>query len=399
MTDALRPDDWRDRFPILERCTYLVTHSLGAMPRGGYEKLGGFADQWAERGVRAWAEGWWSAPVDVGNLVGRIMNAPENTVAMHQNVSVIQSVVASALDFSGRRNKVVYSDQNFPTNMYVWEGLRPSGARIVEVGGGSVDVPTERMLEAIDEETLIVPLSHVCFKTSYLQDAAAICARAREVGALVLLDTYQSLGTVPLDVTALGVDMVCGGSVKWLCGGPGAGYLYVRPDLIERLEPRVTGWMAHADPFVFETGPQRYATGIERFLHGSPAVASLLQATAGYEVILEAGVERIRAHSVSLTEGLRARMLERGFEVNSVADPERRGGTLTIGLHEDEDGTAFVAALAERGMLVDHRPGAGIRVSPHFYTRAEELDEFAAHLSELRESGAWRDAAAGAGSY
>jgi kynureninase len=269
----------------------------------------------------------------------------------------------------------------------------------VEVGGGSVDVPTERMLEAIDEETLIVPLSHVCFKTSYLQDAAAICARAREVGALVLLDTYQSLGTVPLDVTALGVDMVCGGSVKWLCGGPGAGYLYVRPDLIERLEPRVTGWMAHADPFVFETGPQRYATGIERFLHGSPAVASLLQATAGYEVILEAGVERIRAHSVSLTEGLRARMLERGFEVNSVADPERRGGTLTIGLHEDEDGTAFVAALAERGMLVDHRPGAGIRVSPHFYTRAEELDEFAAHLSELRESGAWRDAAAGAGSY
>ncbi|MDP6409729.1 MAG: aminotransferase class V-fold PLP-dependent enzyme [Planctomycetota bacterium] len=399
MTDALRPDDWRDRFPILERCTYLVTHSLGAMPRGVYEKLGGFADQWAERGVRAWAEGWWSAPVDVGNLVGRIMNAPENTVAMHQNVSVIQSVVASALDFSGRRNKVVYSDQNFPTNMYVWEGLRPSGARIVEVGGGSVDVPTERMLEAIDEETLIVPLSHVCFKTSYLQDAAAICARAREVGALVLLDTYQSLGTVPLDVTALGVDMVCGGSVKWLCGGPGAGYLYVRPDLIERLEPRVTGWMAHADPFVFETGPQRYATGIERFLHGSPAVASLLQATAGYEVILEAGVERIRAHSVSLTEGLRARMLERGFEVNSVADPERRGGTLTIGLHEDEDGTAFVAALAERGMLVDHRPGAGIRVSPHFYTRAEELDEFAAHLSELRESGAWRDAAAGAGSY
>ncbi|MDP6537944.1 MAG: aminotransferase class V-fold PLP-dependent enzyme [Planctomycetota bacterium] len=399
MTDELRPEDWRDRFPILEGCAYLVTHSLGAMPRGVYDKLGAFADQWAERGVRAWAEGWWTAPVDVGDLVGRIMNAPEGTVAMHQNVSVIQSIVASALDFSGRRNKVVYSDQNFPTNMYVWEALRAEGARIVEVPGGSVDVPTERMVEAIDEETLIVPLSHVCFKTSYLQDAEAICARAREVGALVLLDTYQSLGTVPLDVTALGVDMVCGGSVKWLCGGPGAAYLYVRPDLIERLAPRVTGWMAHADPFAFETGPQRHAEGIERFLHGSPAVASLLQATAGYEVILEAGVERIRAHSVALTEGLRARMLERGFEVNSVADPNRRGGTLTIGLHEQEDGAAYVAALAERGMLVDHRPGAGIRVSPHFYTRAEELEAFADHMSELRESGAWRDGAAAAGRY
>ncbi|MED6335658.1 MAG: aminotransferase class V-fold PLP-dependent enzyme [Planctomycetota bacterium] len=399
MTDVLDPDDWRSRFPILESCTYLVTHSLGAMPRGVYEKLAGFADQWAERGVRAWAEGWWTAPVDVGNLVGRIMNAPENTVAMHQNVSVIQSVVASALDFTGKRNKVVYSDQNFPTNMYVWEGLRSAGARIEVVRSEPVGVPTERMLEAIDEETLIVPLSHVCFKTSYLQDAAAICARAREVGALVLLDTYQSLGTVPLDVQALGVDMVCGGSVKWLCGGPGAAYLYVRPDLIERLEPRVTGWMAHADPFAFETGPQRYAAGIERFLHGSPAVVSLLQATAGYEIILEAGVERIRAHSVRLTGGLRNAMLERGFDVNSATDPERRGGTLTIGLREEEDGAAFVAALAERGMLVDHRPGAGIRVSPHFYTRAEELDEFADHLRDLRESGAWRDLAASAGQY
>lgn len=394
------PDAWRDRFPILERFTYLVNHSLGAMPRGVYAKLQGYADQWATRGVRAWAEGWWDAPVRVGDLAGRIMNAPGGTVAMHQNVSVIESIVASALDFSGRRNKVVYTDQNFPTVMYVWEGMRRRGARIEVVASpDGIGVPTERLLEAIDEETLVVPISHVLFKSSYRQDAAAICARAREVGALVLLDTYQSLGTVPVDVQALGVDMICGGSVKWLCGGPGAGYLYVRPGLLETFEPAITGWAAHAEPFAFETGAQRYAGGAWRLLHGSPAVPALLAATAGYEVVLEVGVENIRAWSVYLTETLRERVLERGFEVPSPADPQRRGGTLTVGLREDEHGPSFVEALAERGILVDHRPGAGIRVSPHFYTRAGEMEEFAEALSELRETRAWTKHADSVGAY
>ena len=217
------PERWRSRFPILANTTYLVNHSLGAMPASVYDKLREFADQWATRGVRAWGEGWWSSSVDVGNVVGRILNAPAGTVVMHQNVSVIQSIVASSLDFSGRRNKVVYTDQNFPTNMYVWEGFKRHGARIVTIPSDGVEVDTQKLLDAIDEETLIVPISHVCFKSHFLQDAKAICAKARSVGALVLLDTYQSLGTVPVDVQALDVDMVCGGSVKWLCGGPGAG--------------------------------------------------------------------------------------------------------------------------------------------------------------------------------
>jgi len=173
------PNAWRDRFPILAESTYLVNHSLGAMPAAARDKLNSFADQWAQRGVRAWAEGWWSAPIDVGNLVGRIMNAPEGSVAMHQNVSVIQSIIASAIDFSGPRKKVVYTDQNFPTNMYVWEGMRRFGAEIevVPSDAGGI-VPTERLIEAIDEQTRIVPISHVCFRNSYLQDAAAVCARA-----------------------------------------------------------------------------------------------------------------------------------------------------------------------------------------------------------------------------
>jgi len=386
------PEAWRPRFPILASSTYLVTHSLGAMPHSVYDKLKDFADQWATRGVRAWAEGWWDAPIQVGNLLARLMNAPQGSVVMHQNVSVIESLVASCLDFGGPRNRVVYDDQNFPTNMYVWEGCRRLGAEIVCLPSrGRMGVPLEEMLAAIDERTLIVPISHVCFRNSFKHDAKAICKRAKEVGALVLLDTYQSLGTVPVDVQELDVDMVCGGSVKWLCGGPGAGYLYVRPQLLSTLEPRITGWAAHAAPFAFELGAQRYASDATRLLHGSPAVAALYAATAGYEILLEVGVERVRAWSIARTQALREDLLGRGFEVPSPEDPDQRGGTLTVRLRPQENGSAFVAALEQRGILVDHRPEAGIRVSPHFYTRADELEFFAESLSELRESGAWRE--------
>lgn len=393
------PERWRPHFPILETSTYLVNHSLGAMPARAYDKLREFADQWASRGVRAWAEGWWDSPVSVGNVLGKLLNAAPDTVVMHQNVSVIQSLVASAIDFSGPRNKVVYTDQNFPTNMYVWEGQKERGARIQVVPTDGVRVDTQRLLEAIDETTAIVPVSHVTYKSHFVQDAAAIQKRAREVGALVLLDTYQSLGTVPVDVQALGLDMVCGGSVKWLCGGPGAGYLYVRPDLIDTLEPTITGWAAHAAPFAFETGPQRYAKGIRRMLHGSPAVSSFVAATAGYELALEAGVHNIRAHSMRLTERLRQKLLEQGFRIQSPAEVAQRGGTLTVGLEEGENGPAFVKALEAQGILVDHRPGAGIRVSPHYYTLEEELDEFAESLLELRERRKWRDYVAQTASY
>ena len=393
------PGAWRDRFPILADTTYLVTHSLGAMPRTVEDKLAGFTQQWATRGVRAWAEGWWDTPVDVGDKLAGLMNAAPGTVTMHQNVSVVEAIVASALDFTGERNKVVYTDQNFPSNMYLWESWKRYGAQPTVVPSEPDGrVPLERLLEAIDERTAVVPISHVCFRTSFLQDAAAVQARAREVGALVLLDTYQSLGTVPIDVQAMDVDMLCGGSVKWLCGGPGAGYLYVRPELAPTLTPAITGWAAHDAPFAFDLGEQRWADGARRFLHGTPAVASLLQASAGYEVVAEVGVDTIRAWSIHLNERLRADLAERGFTTFGPRTPEERGGTLTVELREDEHGPGFVAALAARGILVDHRPEAGLRVSPHFYTREEELDAFAEALAELRATGAWRDHAS-AGAY
>jgi len=393
------PERWRAQFPIVEDTTYLVNHSLGAMPARARDKMAEFLDQWATRGVRAWGEGWWDMPVTAGNVLARIMNAPQESVVMHQNVSVVQSSIASSLDFSGRRNKVVYTDQNFPTVMYVWEGFRRHGARIEVVPTDGVHVDTARLLEAIDDETLVVPISHVTYKSHFLQDAAAICARAKEVGAMVVLDTYQSLGTVPIDVQALGVDFVCGGSVKWLCGGPGAGYLYVRPDLLPKLEPLITGWAAHAAPFAFESGPQRYATGIRRMLHGSPSVAAFWCATAGYEVLLECGIDNVRRWSQRLTTTLRSNLLAKGFRIHGPANPAQRGGTLTVGLDAEENGPAFVKALEARGILVDHRPNAGIRVSPHLYTLEDEMDEFVEALVELRERGTWREHVSAKSSY
>src|SRR5258707_661661 len=284
---------------ILDEPTYLVSHSLGAMPRRAAAELEEYTRQWSTRGVRAWAEGWWAMPVTVGDAVGRIIGAPPGSVVMHQNVSICQSVLLSCFDLSARRNKIVYEDLNFPSVMYVYEAHRALGARVVTVpSADGMTVPLERFLEAIDEETLLVPLSHVIFRSGFVQDVPAIVQRAHEVGAYVVADVYQSAGTVPVDVTAWDVDFATGGSVKWLCGGPGAGYLYVAPRLQRRLQPRVTGWMAHEHPFAFEAGAIDYASDATRFLHGTPAVPALFPARAGYEIVSALRVDSIRRKSV-----------------------------------------------------------------------------------------------------
>ena len=223
---------YRSEFPILENTTYLISNSLGAMPRAVYDAMKGYADTWATRGVRAWEERWWMLAAEVGDEIGVLMNAAKGSVSTHQNVTTCQAIVASCFDFSGKRNQVVYSDMNFPSVMYFWEAQRAYGARVrmVKTDDG-ITVPTERLLDAITDDTLLVPISHVIFRSAYVNDAKAIIEKAHKVGAHVVLDTYQSLGTLPVDVRALDVDFVCGGVLKWLCGGPGLAYLYVRPDL------------------------------------------------------------------------------------------------------------------------------------------------------------------------
>jgi kynureninase len=387
LTDELLK--WRGEFPILDKTVYLISHSLGAMPRGTYACLQEYAEKWATRGVRAWAEGWWDMPVTIGDEVARIIGAQKGTVVMHQNVSICQSLILSCFDPTPPRNKIVCEELNFPSVLYVYEAHARSGRLRLETvkSDDGITIPLERMLAAIDEETLLVPISHVLFKSAFLQDARAIIERAHEVGAYVVLDTYQSAGTVPFSVSDLNVDFATGGSVKWLCGGPGAGYLYVRPDLQTKLEPRTTGWMAHESPFAFES-EMSYAPNITRFLHGSPAIPALYAASSGYRIINEIGVEKIRAKSIRQTQRLIGLAEEAGFRVTSPRDPARRGGTITIAA---EHAGAMTKELIRREYIVDYRPGAGVRISPHFYTKDEELELVIREMKEIRDTRAYAE--------
>jgi len=388
---------WRREFPILDHTTYLVSHSLGAMPRAAEKRLREYTDTWASRGVRAWAEGWWRMPITVGDAVGRIIGAPPGSVVMHQNVSVGQALVLSCFDLGSRRNKIVYEDLNFPSVMYVYEAHRALGAEVVTVpSDDGISVPLERFLAAIDERTLLVPLSHVIFKSAFIQDVPAIVRRAHEVGALVVADIYQSAGTVPVDVAAWDVDFAIGGSVKWLCGGPGAGYLYVAPRLRNQLSPRLTGWMAHRAPFAFEPGAIEYADDATRFLHGTPAVPALYAAQAGYEIVAAAGVDAIRAKSMRQVQRLVDLARERGLRPHAPERPEQRGGMVILDVPH---GQAVTRELLRREVIVDFRPGAGIRFSPHFYTTDEEIRRALQETRQIVDSRAYQqhEAAGGTG--
>ncbi|HEX4519406.1 MAG TPA: aminotransferase class V-fold PLP-dependent enzyme [Gaiellaceae bacterium] len=372
---------YRDRFPILAETTYLINHSLGAMPAATAGRLAEYAEVWATRGIRAWGEGWWTMPLEVGDQIGRIVGVPAGTTVMHQNVAVAEAVVLSCFrPVDPARNRIVYEAENFPSVRYLYQAQPELEVVVCE--------SAEAIVEAIDERTLLVPISHVLFKSAEIQDVAAIVERAHEVGARVVLDCYQSAGIVPFSLTALGVDFAVGGSVKWLCGGPGNGWLYVRPDLIEALEPTFMGWQAHAAPFAFE--PElRYAPGISRFLTGTPNVPALYAATAGYDLVEEVGVEAIRANSIRQTELLICLADEAGFEVRSPRDPALRGGTITVFVPDFE---AVHAELGTRGVICDFRPGAGIRLGPHYYNTDEELRFAIDQIGEILETGAHRHA-------
>ena len=323
---------YRSEFPILEETTYLISNSLGAMPRGAFESLRDYAKIWATRGVLAWEERWWMMAMELGNQIGTLMNAPENSITLLGNVTQCQATIASCFEFNTKRNKVVYSDLNFPSVMYFWEAQRSRGARVHMVpADDGIHVPTDRLLEAIDENTLLVPVSHVIFRSSCINDARAICEKAHRVGAHVILDTFQSLGSgVPVDVRELEVDFVCGGLLKWLCGGPGTSYLYVRPDLAQRLEPKFTGWLAHENPFGFEVGATRYTQGPYRFLNGTPNVSAMYAALPGLKILRELDMKAVREKSTRQTERLISLAGRRGWKVNAPREPGRRGGTVAI---------------------------------------------------------------------
>jgi len=359
----------------------MISHSLGAMPVKTRDCLNEYADIWATRSIRAWEEGWWMMPLSVGDLIAKIIDAPSGSVVMQPNVSIAQWMVLSCFDWSGRRNKLVSEEMNFPTNLYNFHELERTGARLVKVKSeDGMTIPLERMLEAIDDETLLVCLSHVLFRSAFVQDVKAITEKAHAVGAKVVVDLYQSAGTVPVSVRDWDVDFATGGSVKWLCGGPGAGYLYVRPDLLTQMKPMLTGWMAHRNPFAFEDGPIDYADSMFRFLHGTPAIPALYAAKSGYEIVAEIGVAAIREKSLQQTRRLMDLADANGIAVRSPRKDADRGGTVVFDVPE---GDRVTQKLLRRDVLVDYRPGAGIRVAPHFYTTDSEVEEVVRQIMEV----------------
>jgi kynureninase len=374
-------ESWRSEFPILETCTYLVSHSLGAMPRRARTYLARFADQWDQRGVRAWHEGWWEVGCDTGNLLAPILGVAPNTITMHQNATVAQAIVASCFRYDTPRNRIVLQDLDFPTNHYLFEGFRRYGADIVYVpSAGTIRAPIDRLVDAIDERTALVSVSLVLFRSSCLQDVRPVIERAHHVGARVVLDVYQAAGTVPLALADLGADFAVGGSVKWLCGGPGAGYLYVRPDLVPVLEPAISGWAGHAAPFAFQTGASQYAGDVTRFQSGTPNVPSLASARAGYEIVAEIGVPAIREKSLRLTRRLLDAAARHGWKVNTPLGDDERGGAVVLDV---PDGARVADELIRREVIVDHRPQAGIRLAPHFYNTESEIDRAVETMAEL----------------
>lgn len=372
---------WRSEFPGVEGCVYMVSHSLGCMPLKAAEYMNTFMEEWHQKSITAWDI--WLPEVDsAAGRIEKLLSAPKGTVMMQTNVSMCMSILASCFDFTKERNKVVYTDMQFPTVSYVWKAEERRGA-VVDIvkSKDGIGIDTEAICAAIDETTVCVPISHVLFRSAYIQDAKAIAKRAAEVGAHVILDCYQSIGTIPLDLVDLGVSFACGGSVKYLCGGPGAAWMYVRKDLIGEFSPRVTGWFGHESPFAFTMPGQDYADNMWRYLGGTPAIAALYQARAGAEIVSEIGVRKIRENSLRQTELIFSEVDARGFKVNTPREAEKRGGSVVFDFAEAAEVTR---ELNRRNFFCDHRPGAGIRISPHFYTKDDEIKQLFSEVDSIR---------------
>jgi kynureninase len=378
---------WRSEFPILERSTYMISNSLGAMPRGVYDEVRAYADSWSQRGVRAWEEGWWDMAVSVGDKIAPLIGARPGEISLHQNVTLIQAVISSCFDFRGPRNKVVMTDLEFPSVQYFYHEQRRNGARIELVpSDDSVRFDLDKFLAAIDETTLLVPISQVLFRSAYIVNAGAIIEKAHRVGAHVILDVFQATGTIPLDVRGLGADFACGGVLKWLCGGPGVGYLYVREDLRDKLKPAITGWIAHQRPFGFEAGAIDSREDSFRYLNGTPHIPALYACQPGLDILNRAGIHAIREKSMRMTARLFEAATAHGWRVNTPENPAERAGTVSV---DCPHAAEVCRELLAREILVDYRPKAGVRLSPHFYNREEECDLAIAQIAEILETRAW----------
>ncbi len=378
---------WREEFPILSTSTYLISNSLGAMPRAVYKQMHDYAEIWATQGVKAWSDPWWDMPVKVGDGIASLIGAKPGEVSTHQNVTIANAIVASCFDFTKPRNKIVMVDLDFPSIIYFYLEQRRYGAKVEIVASqDGLRVPTEEFLRAIDRKTLLVPISQVLFRSATIVDAKAIIQRAHKMGAHVVLDCFQATGTMPVDVGELEVDFATGGVLKWLCGGPGVGYLYVRPDLRKKLKPAVTGWMAHQRPFGFEVGAVDRREDSYRFLNGTPHIPALYACQPGLEILNKVGIQAIRTKSMRQTARLVEGALAHRWTVNTPTDAAERAGTVSVGCPHAQE---VAGELIARNVMVDYRPKAGVRLSPHFYNKDEEIDFALEQIAEILETKPW----------
>jgi kynureninase len=375
---------WRAEFPILSHSVYMISNSLGAMPRQTARNLAEYAETWATRGVRAWEERWWEMPAEVGNKIGRLIGAPSGTVSMHENVTTAQMVALSTIRPSAGRNRIVCSAMDFPSMIYLYRAQQAAGFELVVVPGeDDLTVSTDRMLASIDSTTAVVAFSHVLFRTAYIVDAAAIAQRARDVGAVALLDTYQSAGIIPVDVTTLGVDFAVGGCLKWLCGGPGNAFLYTRPDLLKKAQPSFTGWLSHQHPFAFDIDDGELRDDAMHMMNGTPAIPAYYAALGGLAIINEVGIDRIRARSCEMTARLLSLVDEYGFTSAASREPKHLAGTVAVDV---PDAPLVSRTLKARDFVVDYRPPVGVRISPHFYNTVDEVERIMAEVKSIVET-------------
>jgi kynureninase len=381
---------WREEFPILARSVYMISNSLGAMPRQTRANLAEYADTWATRGVRGWEERWWEMPAEVGDKIARVIGAPAGTVSMHENVTTAHLVALSCLRPSGARRRILCSAMDFPSMIYLFRAQQAAGFELrVVPAEDDLTVSTERMLDAIDDTTAVVAFSHVLFRTSYIMDAHAIVQRARQAGAATILDTYQSAGIIPVDVASIGADFAVGGCLKWLCGGPGNAFLYTRPDVLKDAKPSFTGWLSQEHPFDFDTEDGAMRGDAMHMMNGTPSIPAYYAALAGLDIINAVGVDRIRDASRRMTARLLALVDEYGFTSAASRDPERLAGTVAVNV---PDALRVSRTLKARDFIVDYRPPVGIRISPHFYNTMEEIDRVMAEIASIT---ATKDYAAG----
>lgn len=358
------------------------------MPRTVPARLAEYAREWSELGVRAWAKDWWQRPLAAGNEIAPLIGAAENQIAMMPNVSLAQATVVSALDFRGDRDTIVMTSLDFPSVRYAVEELSQKlGARIVVVRSeDGISIDEQQIVEAIDERTRLVAISQVAFKSAYILDIKAIADRAHAMGALISVDAFHSVGVIPVDVVRDGIDFLAGGVLKWLCGGPGGCFLYVAPELMDSLAPALTGWVAHTRPFEFEEAME-YAPGPYRWMNGTPVIPALYAAVEGPKLVRKAGIGRIREKSKRMTARLVQLADDRGYRINSPRDPEKRGGSVTFDVPH---GFEVAQYLISRNIIVDYRAGAGIRISPHFFTTDSEIESAIGEIDSVLESGEWR---------